>query len=66
MLADSGAGRRIAHDDIEKDVALPVIALSLFACFRSRVDKGLGSFPERFTGPLVHEFGGHAVTETRH
>jgi 6-phosphogluconate dehydrogenase (decarboxylating) len=43
---------------------LPVIALSLFARFRSRVgSEGHGSFTERLLAALRDEFGGHAVVE---
>jgi 6-phosphogluconate dehydrogenase len=63
-VADSGEGRWTVVDAIEKDVALPVIALSLFTRFRSRVDpEGRGSFAERLLAALRNEFGGHAVVE---
>lgn len=65
-VADSGEGRWTVLDAIEKDVALPVIALSLFTRFRSRVDpEGRGSFAERLLAALRNEFGGHAVIENR-
>ncbi|MBV8361144.1 MAG: hypothetical protein JO189_24875 [Deltaproteobacteria bacterium] len=48
----------------KKDVVLPVIALSLFTRFHSRVDsEGSGSFAERLLGALRNEFGSHAVVE---
>jgi len=51
---------------MNKDVALPVIALSLFTRFRSRVDsEGHGSVAERLSAALRNEFGGHAVVENR-
>jgi 6-phosphogluconate dehydrogenase len=63
-VADSGEGRWTVLDAIDKDVALPVIALSLFTRFRSRVDsEGRGSFAERLLAALRNEFGGHAVVE---
>ena len=65
-VADSGEGRWTVLDAIDKDVALPVIALSLFTRFRSRVDAaGQGSFAERLLAALRNEFGGHAVVENR-
>jgi 6-phosphogluconate dehydrogenase len=65
-VADSGEGRWTVLDAIEKDVAMPVITLSLFTRFRSRVDKdAMGSFTERLLGALRNEFGGHAVVENR-
>jgi len=65
-VADSGEGRWTVLDAIDKDVALPVIALSLFTRFRSRVDaEGSGSFAERLLAALRNEFGGHAVVENR-
>ncbi len=61
-VVDSGEGRWTILDAIEKDVALPVIALSLFTRFRSRVDQGAeGSFAEKLLAALRNEFGGHAV-----
>jgi 6-phosphogluconate dehydrogenase len=65
-VADSGEGRWTVLDAIDKDVAMPVIALSLFTRFRSRVDKGAdGTFSERLLAALRNEFGGHAVVENR-
>ncbi len=65
-VADSGEGRWTVLDAIDKDVALPVIALSLFTRFRSRVDReGQGSFAERLLAALRNQFGGHAVVENR-
>ncbi len=61
-VVDSGEGRWTVLDAIEKDVALPVITLSLFTRFRSRVDQGAeGSFAEKLLAALRNEFGGHAV-----
>ena len=53
-------------DAIDKDVALPIIALSLFTRFRSPIDsEGQGSFSKRLLAALRNEFGGHAVVENR-
>ncbi len=61
-VVDSGEGRWTVLDAIDKDVALPVITLSLFTRFRSRVDKGAdGSFAEKLLAALRNEFGGHVV-----
>jgi 6-phosphogluconate dehydrogenase len=65
-VADSGEGRWTVLDAIDKDVAMPVIALSLFTRFRSRVDaEGRGSFAEQLLAALRNKFGGHAVVENR-
>ena len=65
-VADSGEERRTVIDAIYKDVALPVIALSLFTRFRSCVDSdGRGSFIKRLLAALRNEFGGRAVVENR-
>jgi hypothetical protein len=59
-------GRWTVLDAIEKDVAVPVIAFSLFTRFRSRVDpEGRGSLAERLLAALRNEFGGHTVVENR-
>ncbi len=61
-VVDSGEGRWTVMDAIDKDVPMPVLALSLFTRFRSRVDKGAeGSFAEKLLAALRNEFGGHAV-----
>jgi 6-phosphogluconate dehydrogenase len=63
-VEDSGEGRWTVLDAIDKDVAMPVIAMSLFTRFRSRVDKGAdGSFAEKLLAALRNEFGGHAVVK---
>jgi 6-phosphogluconate dehydrogenase len=65
-VEDSGEGRWTVLDAIEKDVAMPVIATSLFTRFRSRVDadKGAdGTFAERLLAALRNQFGGHAVVK---
>ena len=65
-VAGSGEGRWTVLDAIDKDVALPIIALSLFTRFRSPIDsEGQGSFSERLLAALRNEFGGHAVVENR-
>jgi 6-phosphogluconate dehydrogenase len=52
-VADSGEERWTVLDAINEDVALPMIALSLFARFRSRVEaERRESFAERLLAAL--------------
>jgi 6-phosphogluconate dehydrogenase len=61
-VEDSGEGRWTVLEAIARDVSLPVITLSLFARFRSRVDQGAtGTFGERLLAAMRNEFGGHAT-----
>lgn len=54
----------MVRDVIDKQVVLPVTALSLFACFCLRVDtEAGGSFAERQLGALRNKLGGHPTTE---
>ncbi|HUO03948.1 MAG TPA: decarboxylating 6-phosphogluconate dehydrogenase [Candidatus Binataceae bacterium] len=63
-VVDSGEGRWTVLDAIEKDVNMPIITMSLFTRFRSRVDKGAeGTFGEKLLAALRNEFGGHAVVK---
>jgi 6-phosphogluconate dehydrogenase len=57
-VADSGEGRWTIEAAIDEDVAVPVIALSLFSRFMSR---DVNSFAWRVLAALRNEFGGHAV-----
>lgn len=64
FVVDSGEGRWTVQDAIDKDVAMPIITMSLFARFRSRADKGAeGTFAEKLVAALRSEFGGHAVVK---
>jgi len=57
-VEDSGEGRWTVMEAIDRAVPAPVLALSLFARFRSRQDD---SFRDRVIAALRAEFGGHAV-----
>ncbi len=57
-VADSGEGRWTVQEAIDRDVAAPVITLSLLTRFRSRQDDSYGA---KVLAALRNEFGGHAV-----
>lgn len=57
-VADSGEGRWTVDEAVRLGVALPTIALSLFARFASRKENAFGL---RVLAALRNEFGGHAV-----
>jgi 6-phosphogluconate dehydrogenase len=57
-VADSGEGRWTVQEAIETGVPAEVLALALFARFRSRQDD---SFRDKVVAALRQEFGGHAV-----
>jgi 6-phosphogluconate dehydrogenase len=57
-VEDTGEGRWTVSQAIEAAVPAPVIALSLFARFRSRQPDSFGA---RVLAALRNEFGGHAV-----
>jgi 6-phosphogluconate dehydrogenase len=59
-VEDSGEGRWMLREGIDKAVPLPVLAASLFTRFRSRADQPFG---ERLLAALRQQFGGHAVKE---
>ena len=62
FVVDSGEGRWMVQDAIDKEVAAPIITMSLFARFRSRADKGAeGTFAEKLVAALRGQFGGHTV-----
>ncbi len=58
FVPDSGEGRWTVFEAIEQDVPAPVIALSLFARFRSRDEESYG---DRLLSALRNQFGGHAI-----
>ncbi len=60
-VEDSDEGRWAVLDAIDKNISLPVITMAVFARFRSRADKGEGTFGERLLAALREEFGGEAV-----
>lgn len=57
-VQDSGEGRWMIADAIEKDVPVPTLTAALFTRFRSRQDE---SFAEKMLAALRNAFGGHAV-----
>jgi len=58
FVEDTGEGRWTVEAAIDEDVPAPVIAMSLFARFRSREED---TFADRMLSMMRNEFGGHAV-----
>ncbi|MGB0910461.1 MAG: phosphogluconate dehydrogenase (NAD(+)-dependent, decarboxylating) [Nitrospirales bacterium] len=58
FVQDSGEGRWMIMDAIEKDVPVPTLATALFTRFRSRQEE---SFAEKMLAALRNAFGGHSV-----
>ena len=58
FVQDSGEGRWMIADAIEKDVPVPCLTASLFTRFRSRQAE---SFAEKMLAALRNAFGGHIV-----
>jgi len=61
-VADSGEGRWTIEAAVEEAVAVPVLAASLFARFRSRVEKNFG---DQMLSAMRHAFGGHKEGEIK-
>jgi len=57
-VQDSGEGRWMIADAIEKDVPVPTLTTALFTRFRSRQSE---SFAEKMLAALRNAFGGHSV-----
>jgi 6-phosphogluconate dehydrogenase len=57
-VQDSGEGRWMILDAIEKDVPVPTLTTALFTRFRSRQSE---SFAEKMLAALRNAFGGHTV-----
>ena len=57
-VEDSGEGRWMIAEAIEKDVPVPALTSALFTRFRSRQPE---SFAEKMLAALRNAFGGHAV-----
>ncbi|GJL55708.1 MAG: 6-phosphogluconate dehydrogenase [Nitrospirales bacterium] len=57
-VQDSGEGRWMLMDAIEKDVPVPTLSTALFTRFRSRQEE---SFAEKMLAALRNAFGGHGV-----
>jgi 6-phosphogluconate dehydrogenase len=61
-VPDSGEGRWTVETAVEQAVPAPVIALSLFARFRSRQDH---TFGDKLLSALRQQFGGHTEAPPR-
>ena len=59
-VEDTGEGRWTVEAAIDESVPTPVIAESLFARFRSRMEN---TFGERMLAMMRQQFGGHAVVK---
>lgn len=59
-VQDSGEGRWMIMDAIEKDVPVPTLTAALFTRFRSRQET---SFGEKMLAALRKAFGGHSVRQ---
>jgi len=57
-VQDSGEGRWMILDAIDKDVPVPTLTAALFTRFRSRQQE---SFAEKTLAAMRHAFGGHGV-----
>jgi 6-phosphogluconate dehydrogenase len=57
-VQDSGEGRWMIADALDKDVPVPTLTAALFTRFRSRQEE---SFAEKMLAALRNAFGGHAV-----
>jgi 6-phosphogluconate dehydrogenase len=63
-VEDTGEGRWTVEAAIEESVPTPIIAESLFARFRSRMEN---TFGDRMLAMMRQQFGGHAVvTDAAH
>ncbi|MGQ0694705.1 MAG: phosphogluconate dehydrogenase (NAD(+)-dependent, decarboxylating) [Nitrospiraceae bacterium] len=58
FVQDSGEGRWMIAEAIEKDVPVPTLTTALFTRFRSRQEE---SFTEKMLAALRQAFGGHSV-----
>ncbi len=61
QVQDSGEGRWMIDDALEKNVPVPTLTAALFTRFRSRQARPEGPFSERMLAALRNAFGGHAV-----
>ena len=57
-VQDSGEGRWMIMDALEKNVPVPTLSAALFTRFRSRQEE---SFAEKMLAALRNAFGGHSV-----
>lgn len=60
-VQDSGEGRWMLMDALDKDVPVPTLSTALFTRFRSRQTE---SFSEKLLAALRNAFGGHGVRRT--
>ena len=60
-VQDSGEGRWMIQDAIDKDVPVPTLTIALFTRFRSRQEQ---SFAEKMLAALRNAFGGHTVRKS--
>jgi 6-phosphogluconate dehydrogenase len=58
FVQDSGEGRWMIQEAIDKDVPVPTLTAALFTRFRSRQEQ---SFAEKMLAALRNAFGGHSV-----
>lgn len=58
FVQDSGEGRWMLQEAIDKDVPVPTLTTALFTRFRSRQEE---SFAEKMLAALRNAFGGHSV-----
>lgn len=58
FVQDSGEGRWMIQEAIDKDVPVPTLTMALFTRFRSRQEQ---SFAEKMLAALRNAFGGHSV-----
>ena len=61
-VQDSGEGRWMLLDAIDKDVPVPTLTAALFTRFRSRQKE---SFAEKVLAAMRYAFGGHGVVRCR-
>jgi 6-phosphogluconate dehydrogenase len=59
-VQDSGEGRWMILDALEKEVPVPTLTTALFTRFRSRQET---SFAEKMLAALRKAFGGHSVRQ---
>jgi 6-phosphogluconate dehydrogenase len=59
-VEDTGEGRWTVEAAIDESVPVPIIAESLFARFRSRMEN---TFGDRMLAMMRNQFGGHAVVQ---
>ncbi|MGH7763868.1 MAG: 6-phosphogluconate dehydrogenase, partial [Candidatus Dormibacteraceae bacterium] len=59
-VEDTGEGRWTVEAAIDEAVPIPIIAESLFARFRSRMEN---TFGDRMLAMMRNQFGGHAVVK---